>query len=272
MVDLRVDRGRRHPGVPQDLADLGERGPGCQHLGCQAVAEPVRAGPGDPGPVTGVIHRPGDAPRRDRADRSVCPQEHRPGRHPRPDAQLGGQRGADIGRQRKPVIPAALAVHGQLAGPPAMSSRDMTRPRRRAAPGVPAASASRSPGARAGSAGRSLPAASPPSLAAAPGAGLILSGSPRRGPPAPQAPRPGLPRGGTAGRTAARSRGSPLRAAAPRQLTGAKDAHRGGVQRPLADGSPRVLVHEQRRRLQVPGDHGRHQAPLLNQVGPVAGQ
>ena len=48
MVDFGVDRGRGHPGVPQDLADLGERGPGCQHLGGQAVAEPVRACLGTP--------------------------------------------------------------------------------------------------------------------------------------------------------------------------------------------------------------------------------
>src|SRR6266496_4323588 len=30
-IDLNGgDRGRRHPGMPQNLADLGERGPGCQ--------------------------------------------------------------------------------------------------------------------------------------------------------------------------------------------------------------------------------------------------
>ena len=238
MVDLRVDRGRRHPGVPQDLADLGERRPGSQHLGCQAVAEPVRAGLGTPdrsqalytaqATPLGEMAPIGALARRNTA--LVCASAGCAARRP---ARRRHRPAAEAGRPGRPCRARSARRTASRCRP-----GTATRPRRRAAPGAPAASASRNPGARAGSAGRSLPAAWPPWRAAAPGAGLVLSGSPRRDRLRHRRPDHAFqveePQEGPQRAREVRR----IRAAVARQLTSAEDAHRCRIQRRPANGTP----------------------------------
>ena len=257
------------PGVPQDLADLGERPRSSIWV---ARLWRSRCAPAwDPGPVAGVIHRPGDAPRRDGADRGVGPQEHRPGLRSagcaarRPARRR--HRPAGGSRSSRPPLPCTVSSPDRQ--PTSSRDSDATSPARSL--GAPAASASRNPGARAGSAGRSLPAAWP------------QAGGSARGRPCPfrfataeTACATGAPTMPSRWRNRRKDRSALARFAAfARLLRGSSRAQKTLTAAASSAGRPthlRDLVQEQRRRLQVPGDHGRHQAALANQMVPVASQ
>ena len=72
-------------------------------------------------------------PGRDRLERGPGAQEHLPPIARRPPApQVGGDRLADVGGQRQPVLAAALAAHDQLARAPVdvIKRQPATSPRR----------------------------------------------------------------------------------------------------------------------------------------------
>ena len=143
-VDFGVNRGRLPLAVPQHLADLGQRRARPEHLGRGRVPQTMRAHPGQPRPIARRADHPGHRAAVHRGARGGHPQEQRPALAPRATAKIGHHRLAHIDRQRQHVLPAALAVHEQLASAPVdVVQARSRRPPRRAAPAATTATGSR---------------------------------------------------------------------------------------------------------------------------------
>jgi hypothetical protein len=104
--------------MAQHFADLGERCATTQHFGRGGVPQPMRADPGQTGPVTCGTHDPADRGPVQLPARCGHPHKHRPRLATRPTPQVRHQRLADIVGQRQLVVAAALAADEQQPATP----------------------------------------------------------------------------------------------------------------------------------------------------------
>jgi hypothetical protein len=104
--------------MAQHLADLGQRHLRGDHLAGHRVTQAVRSDLGGPGSSARAAHGRGDGAGRQRPDRRPRPQEHLPPTAGRaPPTRVAGDRVADVGGQRQPVLAPTLAMDKQF--PPA---------------------------------------------------------------------------------------------------------------------------------------------------------
>ena len=120
MIDLGVHGRRGDASVTKDLPDVGERGPGAQHLGRHRVSKTVRRYIGDACPRACAIKNAADRTGfGEPTEGSVMTEEDSSTVAGGPTSlQVGGERFADICRQWQAIVAASLAVHFDLTGAP----------------------------------------------------------------------------------------------------------------------------------------------------------